>query len=244
MYSLQLPHHLPFLVGVTSSATVYLHCNHLPSETFMSCFSLAPPPCWDGIKDDTHVFYSPDLSQRECVGMIIKCVIVCDSKQMWKSAAESKCATAGRIDRRLYSETSVRRVDVGPIVHTKSKSEICSSCSSDPSCFKESYMNFWLTVQIRISGLELVVDCHSSPLMSEFVFIFRNSVDSSHADKVLWKTQLDLQNVSRYSMRVPNAWRPVHAVRHSYRTAEHSTRNSLKWEKHRLICNVKTTTAF
>ena len=29
--------------------------------------------CQDGMRDDAHVFGAPDLSQRECVGMMIKC---------------------------------------------------------------------------------------------------------------------------------------------------------------------------
>ena len=33
---------------------------------------------------------------------------------------------------------------------------------------------------------------------------------------------------------VPNAWRPFSAARHSYRTASHSTRNWMRWERHRL----------
>ena len=56
---------------------------------------------------------SAGLSQRECVGRIIRCMTVCDRKQMCRSGTEGKCTTAGRIDRRLYSRTSVRGVDCG-----------------------------------------------------------------------------------------------------------------------------------
>ena len=51
------------------------------------------------------------------------------------------------------------------------------------------------------------------------------------------------KNVSRYTMRVPNAWRPIFAARHSYRTAQHSTRNWMRWERHRLTGNVGMSTA-
>ena len=45
-----------------------------------------------------------------------------------------------------------------------------------------------------ISDLELVFVSHSFPLlMSEAAALFRNSMDSIPADKVLKKTQLDLQ---------------------------------------------------
>ena len=55
-------------------------------------------------------------------------------------------------------------------------------------------MNFQLTVRTGISDLELVFDYHSSPpLMSEAVLLFWNSMDSIPADKVLKRTQLDLQ---------------------------------------------------
>ena len=44
----------------------------------------------------------------------------------------------------------------------------------------------WLTVRTGISDLELVLVSHSFPLwMSEAVLLFRNSMDSIPADKVL-----------------------------------------------------------
>ena len=52
------------------------------------------------------------------------------------------------------------------------------------------------------------------------------------------------KNVSRYTMCVPNAWRSLSAARHSYRTAEHSTRNWMRWERHRLTGNVGMSTAY
>ena len=52
------------------------------------------------------------------------------------------------------------------------------------------------------------------------------------------------KNVSLYTMCVPNAWRPIFAARHSYRTAQHSTRNWMKWEWHRLTGNVGMSTAY
>ena len=46
----------------------------------------------------------------------------------------------------------------------------------------------------HLCDLELVFDSHSSPLsMSESVLLFGNSMDSIPADKVLKRTQLDLQ---------------------------------------------------
>ena len=62
--------------------------------------------------------------------------------------------------------------------------------------------DFWLTVQIGISDLELVFDSHSSPpFMSESVLIFLNSMDSIPADKVLTtglaKTYPDFRCVSQ-----------------------------------------------
>ena len=52
------------------------------------------------------------------------------------------------------------------------------------------------------------------------------------------------KNVSRFSMCVPNAWRPIFGAWHSHRTAEHSTRNWMKWERHRLTDNVGMSTAY
>ena len=53
---------------------------------------------------------------------------------------------------------------------------------------------FWLTVRTGISDPQLVFGSHSSPpVMSEFVLIYENSMDSMPADKVLKKTLLDLQ---------------------------------------------------
>ena len=44
-------------------------------------------------------------------------------------------------------------------------------------------------------------------------------MDSIPVDKVLKMTRLELQKRFRYTMRVPNAWRPLSAAWHSYRTA-------------------------
>ena len=52
------------------------------------------------------------------------------------------------------------------------------------------------------------------------------------------------KNVSRYTMCVPNAWRPIFAARHSYRTAWRSSRNWMRWEKHWLTGNVGISTAY
>ena len=52
------------------------------------------------------------------------------------------------------------------------------------------------------------------------------------------------KNVSRFSMCVPNAWRPFSAARHSQRTAQHSTRNWMRCERHRLSGNVGMSTAY
>ena len=40
-----------------------------------------------------------------------------------------------------------------------------------------------------------------------------NSTDAILVDNVLMMTHLDLQHVSRYTMCVPNAWRPFSAAR-------------------------------
>ena len=56
------------------------------------------------------------------------------------------------------------------------------------------WLNFWLTVQTGISDLDLVFAFHSFPLwMNEAALRYWNSMDSIPADKVLKKTQLDLQ---------------------------------------------------
>ena len=52
------------------------------------------------------------------------------------------------------------------------------------------------------------------------------------------------KNVSRFSMCVPNAWRPIFAARHFYRTAQHSVRIWMRWEKHWLTGNVGLSTAY
>ena len=78
----------------------------------------APLPWWRGC-DGGAAFGVSGLSQRECVGRIIRCMTVCDRKQMCRSGTEGKCTTAGRIDRRLYSKTSVRGVDCGSNCHRK-----------------------------------------------------------------------------------------------------------------------------
>ena len=52
------------------------------------------------------------------------------------------------------------------------------------------------------------------------------------------------KNVSRYAMCVPNAWRHIFAARHSYSTGWHSTRNWMRWERHRLTGNVGMSTAY
>ena len=74
-----------------------------------------------------------------------------------------------------------------------------------------------MTVQAGISDLELVFVSHSDSLwMSEAVLLFQNSMDSTPADKVLKMTHLDLQKkVSRYTLCVSNAWRPIFAARNS-----------------------------
>ena len=42
----------------------------------------------------------------------------------------------------------------------------------------------------------------------------------------------------------PNAWRPIFAAGHPYGTAKHSTRNWMRWERHRLTVNVGMSTAY
>ena len=105
-------------------------------------------------------------------------------------------------------------------------------------------MNFWLTVLTGISDPELVFGSHSSQVVM-CVLIHKRPKDLTLADKVLKKTPLDLQkNVARYTMRVPNTWRPVVAARHSPRTAQHSARISDRWEKRWLTGNVGLSTAY
>ena len=58
----------------------------------------------------------------------------------------------------------------------------------------KGWLNFWLTVRIGISDLELVFGFHSSPpVRSDLVLIYENSMDSIPADKVLKMTRLDWQ---------------------------------------------------
>ena len=45
-----------------------------------------------------------------------------------------------------------------------------------------------------------------------------------------WRCMWIYKNVSRNAMRVPNAWRPFSAARHSYRTAWHSARILKVWK--------------
>ena len=58
------------------------------------------------------------------------------------------------------------------------------------------------------------------------------------------KTLLDLPNISLKTLCIPNAWRPIFAARHSNGTAKHSTRNWMRWERHRLTVNVGMSTAY
>ena len=89
-------------------------------------------------------------------------------------------------------------------------------------------------------------DSHSSPpLMNESVLIFLNSIDAILEDKVLKKTRLDLQKRFPKNHACPKMLGgPVSAARHSYRTAEHSTRNWMRWERHKLTGNVGMSTAY
>ena len=74
---------------------------------------------------------------------------------------------------------------------------------------------FWLTVQTGISYLDLVFVSHSFPLrMSEAAPRSMNSMDSILEDQKLKRTQPDWQNVSQFTMCVPNAWRSFSAARH------------------------------
>ena len=81
---------------------------------------------------------------------------------------------------------------------SKWRSEICSHCWSAPSFFEES-PSLGMTEFLadgpdwhRWSWTDVWFSL-SSPVLSEFVVIFQNSMDSIPADKVLKKTQLDLQ---------------------------------------------------
>ena len=104
-------------------------------------------------------------------------------------------------------------------------------------------MNFWLTVLTGISYPELVFGFHSSHVVM-CVLIHWRSMDLTLADKVLKKTPLDLQNVSRCTMCVPNTWRLIVAAWHSQKTAQHSARILKMWEKRRLTGNVGLSTAY
>ena len=94
-----------------------------------------------------------------------------------------------------------------------------------------------------VSDPVLVFGFHSSHVVM-CVLVHKRSKDLTLADKELMKTPLDLQNVSRYTMRVPNTWRPIVAARHSQRTAQHSARISDRSEKHWLTGNVGLSTAY
>ena len=81
-------------------------------------------------------------------------------------------------------------------------------------------MNFWLTVQTGISDLDFVLAFHFSPLwMNGAALQSMNSIDAILEDKVLMKTQLDLQKFPDIPCVTPNTWRPLSAARHSKRTA-------------------------
>ena len=77
-------------------------------------------------------------------------------------------------------------------------------------------MNLWLTVLTGISDPELVFGFHSSHVVM-CVLTHERPNCSTLADEVLKTTPVDFKNVSRYTMCVPNTWRPVVAARHSQR---------------------------
>ena len=104
-------------------------------------------------------------------------------------------------------------------------------------------MNFWLTVRTGISGPELVFGSHSSRhVMSEFVLLFPNSMDSTPADKVLKKTPLDLQKLFPIYHVCPKCL-AVHVCRSAFQK-NGSAKNWIRWERHRLTGNVGMSTAY
>ena len=60
-----------------------------------------------------------------------------------------------------------------------------------------------------------------------------------------WKWRIWIyKNVSRYTMCVPNAWRPLPAARRHERMSQHSFRNWMRWEWHWSTGNVEISTAY
>ena len=100
-------------------------------------------------------------------------------------------------------------------------------------------MNFWLTVLTGISDLELEFGFHSSPpVRSELALIYENTMNSIPADKVLKKTPLDLQKLSRFSMRVPNTWRlGIPKERQTFRKdSENVRKTQVDWQRGNVHC--------
>ena len=72
-----------------------------------------------------------------------------------------------------------------------------------------------------------------------------NSIDAILEDKELMKMHVDLQkNVSRYTMCVPNAWRPFFAARRYEGRSQHPFRYRMCWERHWSTGNVGISTAY
>ena len=79
-------------------------------------------------------------------------------------------------------------------------------------------MNFWLTVLTGISDPELVFGFHSSHVVM-CVVIFRTQWIQLLRIRCWRGRNWICKNVFKYTMRVPNAWRPIFAARHFQRTA-------------------------
>ena len=58
-----------------------------------------------------------------------------------------------------------------------------------------------------------------------------------------WRCMWIYKNVSRYTMCVPNAWRPLFAARRCERMPQQSFRYQMRWERHWSTGNVGTSTA-
>ena len=143
---------------------------------------------------------------------------------------------------RIYDE------DFKSFTESTNSTSLIHSIASVGNCeqiHRWRWLNFWLTVQTGISDLDLVLARHFSPLwINGAALRSMNSIAAILEDKVLMMTHLDLLNVSRYTVCVPNAWRPFSAARRYERMSQHPFRYWMRWEWHRSTGNVRISTAY
>ena len=146
----------------------------------------------------------------------------------------------------IFQEANVAGVDN----LSKWRSEICSRCWSDPYFLKESpslgmtefladgpYWHLWSWTGVWFSLFTACDEWICSDFWELHGF---NSCDLRCWGRRCWICK----NVSRKTLRVPYAWRPIFAARHSQRTASHSTKTWMRWERNWLTGNVGMSTAY